>query len=180
MSQESILMPDLADYAAAERLRDGRPLDIRALRFDDAPGMLAAIGRTSPQSMRRRFFAPKKGFSASEMAFFLDIDFDNHVALVAELVEDGQPVIVGGGRYVVVRPGTAEIAFIVIDAYQAQGLGTLLMRHLALLAGRAGLKQLIAEVLPENSAMLAIFRKFGFQPSSRRASDVVHLSLTLS
>jgi RimJ/RimL family protein N-acetyltransferase len=54
------------------------------------------------------------------------------------------------------------------------------MRHLALLAGRAGLKQLIAEVLPENSAMLEIFRKFGFQPSSRRASDVVHLSLTLS
>ena len=130
--------------------------------------MLAAIGRTSPQSLQRRFFAPKKGFSEREMTFFLDIDFETHVALVAQLDEDGRPAIVGGGRYIVVQPGQAEIAFVVVDAYQGQGIGTILMRHLAVLARDAGLKELIAEVLPENRAMLKLFRKFGFKTALER------------
>jgi RimJ/RimL family protein N-acetyltransferase len=173
-------MSELADYAAVEHLRDGRPIEIRALRPDDGPGMLAAIGRTSTQSLRRRFFVPKKGFSEREMAFFLDIDFKNHVALVAEIAEDGHPVIVGGARYVAVRPGQAEIAFVVIDAYQAQGIGTILMRHLGALARDAGLKELIAEVLPENTAMLKVFSKSGFLPGPQRSSEVAHLTLKLA
>ena len=169
----------IANYTAFETLRDGRPIEIRALRPDDRPGMLAAIGRTSPRSLQRRFFAPKKGFSERELAFFLNIDFESHVALVAEIDEDGHSVIIGGGRYVVVRPDQAEIAFVVVDAYQALGLGTILMRHLAALARDAGLKELIAEVLPENIAMLKVFRKFGFLPSSERPAQVVHLTLKL-
>jgi RimJ/RimL family protein N-acetyltransferase len=141
--------------------------------------MLAAVGRTSTQSLRRRFFVTKKGFSEREVAFFLNIDFENHVALVAEIDEDGHPVIIGGGRYVVVQPGQAEIAFVVVDAYQAKGLGTILMWHLAALAREAGLRELIAEVLPENTAMLKVFRKFGFVSGPQRAPQVVHLTLKL-
>ena len=172
-------MPVAADYSVIEHLRDARPIKIRALRPDDGPGMLAAVGRTSTQSLQRRFFAPKKGFSQREMAFFLNIDFENHVALVAEIDEDRLPVIIGGGRYVVVRPGQAEIAFIVVDAHQGQGVGTILLQHLVTLARGAGLKELIADVLPENTAMLKVFRKFGFLSGSQRAHQVVHLTLKL-
>jgi len=104
-------MSGAADYSAVEHLRDGRPIEIRALRPDDRAEMLAAVGRTSSQSLQRRFFAPKKGFSEQELAFFLNVDFENHVALVAQIDEDESPTIVGGGRYIVVRPGQAEIAF---------------------------------------------------------------------
>jgi GNAT superfamily N-acetyltransferase len=149
--QEPSIMAEAADYSAREHLRDGRPVKIRALRPDDRADMLAAIGRTSMQSLQRRFFAPKKGFSEREMAFFLDIDFESHVALVAQIDEAGHPIIAGGGRFIVVQPGHAEIAFVVVDDYQGQGIGTFLMRHLAVLARDAGLKELIAEVLPENS-----------------------------
>jgi RimJ/RimL family protein N-acetyltransferase len=173
-------MPGVAGYSAVEHLRDGRPIVIRAIHPDDRNAMLAAIGQTSPQSLRRRFFVPKKGFSEQEMAFFLNIDFDSHVALVAEIDVDGHPAIVGGGRYIVVRPGQAEIAFIVIDAYQGQGIGTMLMRHLTVLARHAGLKELIAEVLPENAAMLKVFEKFGFGRGSKRDPQVVHLILSLA
>jgi RimJ/RimL family protein N-acetyltransferase len=173
-------MAGRADYSTVERLRDGRPIEIRALRPDDRAEMLAAIGRTSTQSLQRRFFAPKKGFSEQEMAFFLNIDFDNHVALVAQIAEDGHPAIAGGGRYIVVQPGKAEIAFMVVDAYQGQGIGTVLMRHLAALARDAGLKELVAEVLPENTAMLKVFKKFGFRPGSKREPQVVHLALQLA
>jgi RimJ/RimL family protein N-acetyltransferase len=173
-------MQERADYSAVEHLGDGRPIQIRALRPDDRAEMLAAIGRTSPQSLQRRFFAPKKGFSEREMAFFLNIDFKSHVALVAQIDEAGHPVIVGGGRYIIVRPGQAEIAFVVVDRFQGQGIGTILMRHLALLARDAGLKELIAAVLPENTAMLKVFSKFGFRPGSKREAQVIHMTMQLA
>src|SRR6266446_3496307 len=86
-TREQSTMAEAADYWAREHLRDGRPVKIRALRPDDRADMLAAIGRTSMQSLQRRFFVPKKGFSEREMAFFLDIDFESHVAIVAEIAE---------------------------------------------------------------------------------------------
>src|SRR5947207_14537792 len=104
-------MSEAAEYSVVEHLRDRAAIEIRALRPDDRDEMLAAIGRTSTQSIQRRFFAPKKGFSEQEMAFFLNMDFESHVALVAQIDEHGRAAIAGGGRYIVVRPGQAEIAF---------------------------------------------------------------------
>ncbi|MDB5612262.1 MAG: family acetyltransferase [Bradyrhizobium sp.] len=173
-------MQNTAAYSAREHLRDGRPIEICALRPEDQEDMLAAIGRTSPQSLQRRFFAPKRGFSETELAFFMNIDFDNHVALVARIDEDGRPSIVGGGRYIVVQPGQAEIAFVVVDAYQGHGIGAALMHHLARLARDAGLKELIADVLPENTAMLKVFSKFGFRSGSKREPQVIHLTMQLA
>ena len=109
----------------------------------------------------------------------MNIDFANHVALVALAEEDGRRVIIGGGRYIVTEPEKAEIAFVVIDDYQGQGIGTLLMRHLAVMARKAGLKELIAEVLPENAAMRKVFSKFGFQARRSKDPQVVHLVLVL-
>jgi hypothetical protein len=86
------------DYTATETLRDGRTAIIRALRPEDRAGMLAAVGRTSQQSLYRRFFTFKRGFTDREVDFYVDVDFVDHVALVAVLVEDGQSMIVAGGR----------------------------------------------------------------------------------
>jgi RimJ/RimL family protein N-acetyltransferase len=168
-----------ATYSAREQLRDGRPIEIRALRPSDEAGMLDAINHTNAESLRRRFFVTKRAFSDNEKAFFMNADFLNHVALVAEIDEGGRRAIVGGGRYIVIEPGEAEIAFVVIDDYQGNGLGTLLMRHLAVIARAAGVKELIADVLPENAAMRKVFSKFGFE--ARRGNDpqVVRLALAL-
>jgi L-amino acid N-acyltransferase YncA len=57
--------------------------------------------------------------------------------------------------------------------------GTLLMRRLAVLARKAGLKELIAEVLPENAAMRKVFGKFGFQASRSKDPQVIHLVMKL-
>lgn len=168
----------LANYSAQEHVRDGRSVKIRALRPDDETSMLAAIDRTGTESLKLRFFATKREFSDLETVFFMNIDFVNHVALVAEIDEDGRTSIVGGGRYVVVESGHAEIAFIVVDSYQRQGIGAILVHHIVGLARAAGLKQLSADVLPENVAMLTVLGKFGFRA---RGMDpqVVHLTLPL-
>jgi GNAT superfamily N-acetyltransferase len=171
---------EAATYEVVEALRDGRPVKIRALRPDDRSGLLAAVGRTSTQSLYRRFFAPKRGFTEQEIAFFLNIDFVNHVALVASVQEEGRSVIIGGGRYVVLQPGKAEVAFAVVDQYQGQGVGAALMRHLASIAREAGLEELVAEVLADNMSMLRVFEKSGLRVSTTREAGVVHVSLQLS
>src|SRR5260370_25805018 len=152
-----MIMPEARHYRAIEQLRDGRQIEIRALRPDDKDEMLGAIERTRTESLERRFFAVKRSFSQKEIELFMKIDFSNHVALVAFADEDGRPTIVGGGRYVVVEPGRAEVAFIVIDGYQGPGLGAHLMRHLAGIARDAGLTELTREVLPQYTAMPQVF-----------------------
>jgi RimJ/RimL family protein N-acetyltransferase len=166
-------------YSAREQLRDGRTVEIRALRPDDEADMLAAIDRTGAESLQRRFFVTKRGFSERERAFFMNIDFVNHVALVAVIDEEDRPTIVGGGRYVVTTPGEAEVAFVVVDASQGQGIGALLTRHLTGLARAAGLKELVADVLPENMAMRKVLGKFGFRTARSPDPQVVHLTLSL-
>jgi len=170
---------EAANYSALETLRDGRRLEIRALRPDDRAGLAAAVARSSDQSLYRRFFSLKRSFSESEVEYFLNVDFINHVALVAVVDEDGRPAIAGGARYIVEQPGMAEIAFAVVDGYQGQGIGAALMRHLAAIAVSAGLKELIAEVLPDNMPMLKVFEKSGFPRSVKHEAQVVHVSLAL-
>jgi GNAT superfamily N-acetyltransferase len=170
---------EVAKYSAMEALRDGRRVEIRALGPDDRADLRAAVGRTSEQSLYRRFFAAKRSFTEPEIAFFLNPDFVKHVALVAVVEERGRPVIVGGGRYVVVQPGRAEVAFAVIDQYQGQGIGAALMRHLAAIARGAGVEELIAEVLPDNIPMLKVFEESGFRLRTKREPQVVHVALRL-
>jgi GNAT superfamily N-acetyltransferase len=172
-------MVEAARYSTKERLRDGRTVEIRAQRAADQAELLAAVGRIGDQSRHRRFFGAKRDFSDKEVAYFLNIDFINHVALVATINEKDHAVIVGGARYVVERPGTAEVAFAVIDAYQGQGLGAALMRHLAALARNAGLRQFTAEVLPDNIPMLKVFEKSGLKVSTKREAGTTHVVLEL-
>jgi RimJ/RimL family protein N-acetyltransferase len=173
-------MNDLSHYSAVERLRDGRTLEIRALRPDDRKRMLAAIDHTSGRSLRRRFFGAKRHFTDKEITFFLNVDFTDHVALVATADKDGERAVIGGARYVVTRPGQAEVAFTVVDEYQGQGIGTALVRHLVGIARTAGLTELTAEVLPDNAPMLKLFERIGLPLSKRRDAEAVHLVLKLT
>ena len=172
-------MTDAASYTARETLRDGSIIEIRALKPEDEAGMLAAVERTSAQSLQRRFFVMKRSFSEKERTYFMQVDFSKHVALVATAQEDGQPVIIGGGRYIVFEPGRAEMAFIVVDTWQGRGIGSILMRHLVTIARDSALTELTAEILPENTAILKVFGKFGFRPAARRDPQAEHLELKL-
>ena len=173
-------MIDAATYSATESLRDGRTITIRAQRSQDREGMQAAITRSSSGSLYRRFFAVRREFSEKETDYFLDIDFVNHVALVVVANDGGEPTIVGGGRYVVVQPGQAEVGFAIIDAHQGLGIGSALMRHLATLGREAGLHEFIAEVLSENLPMLNVFERSGLAMSTERDGTVMHVTLRLA
>jgi RimJ/RimL family protein N-acetyltransferase len=171
--------PGIPVEPAIEPLGDGRTIRVRALLPSDRADFLAALERVSDESMRLRFFGPRRGFSAAEIDSFTAVDFTRHVALVAVIETEHRNEIVGGARYVMVKPGTAEIAFCVVDACQGQGVGTALMAQLVAAARRAGLKELVAEILPENAAMLSLCAHAGLALSTRREAGVVHLAMAL-
>jgi RimJ/RimL family protein N-acetyltransferase len=169
-----------ANYAAVECLRDGFLLQIRALRPADRTELLAAFERTSEESRYRRFFAPRRKFSEQEIDYFLSVDFVSHVALVAVLEDGERQMIVGGGRYVLLEPGSAEVAFAVDDPHQKLGIGTRLLRHLVVIAREAGIEKFVAEVLPDNAPMLKLFERCGLPMTTHREAGVVHVRLNLS
>ena len=173
-------MPEVEEYSAIEALRDGCRVEIRALRPDDRSDLIAALGRTSDRSLYRRFFGLKRSLTDQEIAYFMNVDLVNHVALVALINEEGRLVIAGGGRYIVIQPGQAEVAIVVVDEYQGRGIGRALMRHLTSIARAAELRTFIAEVLPENTSMLQLFKTSGLPLSMRREALVVHVTISLS
>ncbi|MGA8931200.1 MAG: hypothetical protein WB537_15815, partial [Pseudolabrys sp.] len=85
--QDSML--EAAKYSAVETTRDGRRLEVRALTPGDQAGLSTAVDRSSAQSLYTRFFGAKRSFSDREVDFFMNVDFANHVALVAVVEEGG-------------------------------------------------------------------------------------------
>jgi RimJ/RimL family protein N-acetyltransferase len=170
-------MPDPANISVSARLRSGQHVEIRSQRPQDRNDLESALARMSDESLHRRFFGAKRHFTEKEAEYFLDIDFVNHVALVAVADEDGKPAIISAGRYVVVQPGQAEVAFGVVDQYQGQRLGSALLRELADIARYAGINELIAEVLGSNLAMLKVFEKSGLEVTKRHEGSVIQVTL---
>src|SRR5262249_26336303 len=159
--------------------RNGKRIEIRALRPEDRDDFVAAVGRASSQSLYRRFFAVRRHFTENETSFYLNVDFKDHVALsVAE--EKGRAMIIVGARYIVVEPRQAEVALTVLDDYQGQGVGAALLRHLIAIARSAGIGELIAHVLPDNTAMLKVFERSGAKYTAKRQSQTIYTKLELS
>ncbi len=179
VNQPGVRTQKIARYSKVDTLKDETQVEIRALRPEDRDAMLSAVGQTSARSLQRRFFAVKRSFTDKETSFFMNIDFVNHVALVAVVRENGHQQIVGGARYVIEKPGQAELAFTVVDDYQGRGIGAVLMRHLSAIARGAGLTELVAEVLADNKAMLRLFERSRLPIKLTRDKEIVHVTLAL-
>ena len=135
------------------KAKDGTRIAFRHIRPDDKGRLSAALGRLSPESRHRRFLMPKPRFSSAELRYLTEIDGFDHVAVVAVLAEDPD-VFVAVGRFVRLRedPATAEVAIVVGDPFQGQGLGRALGRRLADEALERGVLRFSATLLGENVA----------------------------
>jgi RimJ/RimL family protein N-acetyltransferase len=178
MSTDTITK-DLSGYSAIEKLRNGKLVEIRAIRPEDRDELLNTVSRASKESRYTRFFSPKHSFSEKEVDYFLKVDFVDHVALVAVIEEGDQRVIAGGSRYIVSGPGQAEVAFGLEDSYQGMGIASLMIGHLSAIARAAEISEFHADVLPGNLAMLKVFEKSSLGLSTKRDGGTVHVVLRL-
>jgi acetate---CoA ligase (ADP-forming) len=167
---------DAKNYSAHEVLRDGGSIYIRAIRADDKGRLLDHFRHMSQDSIYHRFFGLKHSLSEQDLARFTEVDFVNHVALVATLRAEGDERFIGVARYFVTRPLSAEVAFAVLDEHQGRGIGTVLLDHLGRIARAAGITEFQADVLGDNNRMLEVFAKSGFRVKRSTEAGIVHLS----
>lgn len=159
-------------------LADGTTAHVRPIRPDDAERLSDLHARLSPETIYMRFFSAHPRLSDAELHRFTNVDHVDRMALVATGAEGA---IVAVARYDR-KPGTswAEVAFLVEDAYQGRGVGTLLLEHLAAYARSQGIDRFVAETLLTNAPMRKVFRNAGFSEVVSYESGVLHIEMDLA
>lgn len=164
-------------------LRDGTPALIRVMRPSDRDGIVAAFARLDRASVYTRFFSFRKELPESALARIGDIDFVRLAGLVVTVGTGADETVVGTATYVAAPAPdgatVAEVAFTIEEDFQRQGLAGQLLAALAEIARDHGIARLTAEVLADNSAMLAVFRRSGLPMQQRREDGVIRIELDL-
>jgi len=113
--------------------------------------------------LRTRFFSVFRDVSHEWLILFCNIDYDRHMAIVAEMEENGKKSMIGVARLIMDQDLTSgEIAVLVRDGFQGKRLGSKFVEMLIGIARERGLEVIRADVLIENEPMLNVFTRLGF------------------
>ncbi len=156
-------------------LLDGRTAHIRPIAPEDQDNLVEFYGRVSDQSKYYRFFSPMPRLSQRDVERFTTVDYKERVALVVLLAG----WIIGVGRFDVVSPGEAEVAFLVEDKHQGRGIAQVLLEHLAQAGRELGVERFVAEVLPDNRRMITTLREAGYQIAQGLEDGVMNLEFPI-
>ena len=156
-------------------LRDGRTAHMRPIDGADEQALVDFYEGVSDQSRYLRFFAPMPRLSEKDLHRFTHVDHHERVAFVLTLAEQ----IIAVGRYDLIAPGKAEVAFLVQDQHQGRGAAQLLLEHLAQAGRENGVNLFVAEVLAENRRMVQVFREQGYKVTGNFEEGVLHLEFRI-
>jgi acetyl coenzyme A synthetase (ADP forming)-like protein len=158
-------------------LRDGSTVHLRPVRPADEAPLRGLFEGLSPDSRMFRFFSGASDVAAAARELS-DVDYGARYGLVATRGEEGHAV--GHGTYIETEAGRAEVAFAVADEMQGEGLGTILLAHLAEVAAERGVQVFLAEVLPQNHRMIDVFRESGFPIEVFSEPGAIHVEFPTS
>lgn len=162
-------------------LKDGSTILFRPIVKEDANDWLKFYDGLSERTKFLRLHYSPKQMRFEDALRFCTVDYTNSFAFVAEAMESGQMRIVAIGRYSrLPSETTAEVAFIIEDAYQEKGIGTKLIEWLAAVARTNGIDTFEAFVLPGNTTMLSVFQNYGFHMKRENKGDELHITFPLT
>jgi acetyltransferase len=148
-------------FAQPARLRDGRPAWIREVRADDDAAMSRFFRDLSTSSRYFRFMMGMRELPAETLAHFTR-PLPGREAVLVATPGTNLGRITGVAQFVIDDDGdSCEIALVVDDAWQRQGLGSMLLSELGALAARHGVRRIHADVLTDNHAMRRLAEKTG-------------------
>jgi len=168
-------------YVSSWVMKNGTEVTLRPIRPEDEPSMVKFHETLSDRSVYLRYFyslSLSSRVAHDRLVRICFVDYDREMAIVADSqdVNTGQHRILGVGRLVKSHAkNEGEVAVLVSDACQNQGLGTELFHRVIQIARDEKLSRVDAEILPDNFAMKKIARKLGFHlrtpddPTSIRA-----------
>jgi GNAT superfamily N-acetyltransferase len=134
-------------------LRDGSSVTVRPVGQDDEASLQTFLTGLCANSLRQRFFTG--GANVADAAHWAACRPADRYGLLAH---DQAGVLVAHAVYVQLDQTRAEVAVEVADHLHGRGLGTILMQRIGAVAQERGITHFVAEVLPENRAMLDVFR----------------------
>jgi acyl-CoA synthetase (NDP forming)/RimJ/RimL family protein N-acetyltransferase len=170
-----------AHWEADVLLLDGGAARLRPIRPGDAQRLVEFYARVSPESKYKRFFAPYPQLSDRDVERFTRVDHHDRVAFVTTIRGD----IVAVGRYDRIAgdgsdTAEAEVAFLVEDAQQGRGIAQILLEHLAEAGREQGISRFVAEVLPDNTRMVQVFRDAGYRVAGDFKDGVLTLEFPIA
>jgi acetyltransferase len=162
------IRPYPSQYVWEWRLKDGTPVTIRPIRPEDEPLMVQFHTTLSERSVYLRYFCSLSLSTRVEHERLVRICFgsyDRGFALVADRKnpESGQHEVLGVGRFSAINRTEAEAAVLISDRWHGLGLGTELLASVARVAREEKFRRLSGEILRDNLATQAIFKKVGFR-----------------
>ena len=158
-------------------LPDGSIVDIEQMGPSDAPRLERFHHTLSRETIRLRFFGVHPELSERELTRFTNVDHEDREALIA--VHAGDIVAVARLDRLAEGGDTAEVAFVVTDAWQGRGLGSVLFDRLTSRARELGVRRFVAETLQGNQRMLGVFRESRLARTELSRDGVVHVILEL-
>jgi acetyl coenzyme A synthetase (ADP forming)-like protein len=165
--------PFPASLASDVVLRDGSTVRIRPARPGDETRVEDYLIGLSPETRRLRFWS--QAIDVSGLARrIVDVDLENHLTLLV-LVGGDEGRMIGGAQYIRTHDERAEISMSVTDEFQGRGIGSILIGQLAQVAAGHGISLFSADVLPENHAMINVFRSSGFELSIRATPGAIEV-----
>lgn len=153
-----------ADLIDVVRLAGGTRVVIRPVLPQDADLTTDFFGNLPASDRYDRFMSPMRNLPPDLIRRFTAIDYADHLALVAEVFEDGRETVVAEARYVRGAPdaAVAEFAVSVGDQWQGKELASHLLAKLLCRASTDGVRRMTGETLATNDRMLHLARKAGF------------------
>jgi GNAT superfamily N-acetyltransferase len=128
---------------------------LATLEAADADALLGLFDRLSAESMYRRYFSPSVRRERLRESV---ARIDHHDREAVAAVEGGE--IVGVAEYSrAPGSGVADMAIVVADAWQRQGVGTRLVAALAERAASEGVEGFAVDIQGDNFGALKLFKR---------------------
>ena len=151
------------EFEARAQMKDGATVFMRPIRPTDEPAMRDLFYSFSKDTVFYRFFSYLKAMPHEKLSKFVNVDYENEMAIVATLKHAGEEKVIGSARYYVDKAtGLAEYAIEVQDDYQNKGAGTILFNHLIKVAKMKGIKGFVGYVLDSNTRAYRLMTRTGF------------------
>lgn len=154
-------------YIDIFKLREGPAVIIRPIRPEDEPLLDELLRNSSENTLTMRFFRKISDISHEELTRYCHVDYDREMSFVAVIREGDSEKMIGEVRMSRLPDlENAEMAIVVGDQWQGQGVGKALMLHCIKIAKELGIKKMWMDILKINSRMLYRAEKMGFKKMS--------------
>lgn len=147
-------------YKSRIKLKSGKTMSVRPLLPSDEIAYRNFFYSLQEETVVLRFFHVVTIFSRKmAQEHWSNMDYRQNISLIGLVQNRGNKEIAAIGTYAKMDESWAEVAFVVREDFQNQGVGSYIFKELEKVARSNGFKGFFAATLPENRSMISLCKK---------------------